>query len=88
MPSELRVFQQEQEPRADGCSGNGRRDDGPAQRGGDVVWETAAQSEVDGGGDEVGESLKIEVGMNSVGANVGVEREECSGIRGEDDEEL
>jgi len=50
VPCELRVFEPEQKPGADGGSGHGGGDCGPPQRGGDRVFETAAKSEVDAEG--------------------------------------
>jgi hypothetical protein len=72
---ELRVLEPEQEFGAQRASGYGGGDDGPAERGGDGVGETAAESEVDAEGDDVGERFEEEVGMEGVGAEVEVVRE-------------
>jgi hypothetical protein len=74
---ELRVFEPEQEFGADGGSGYGGGDDGPAERGGDGVGEAAAEGEVDTGGDDVGKGFEEEVGMEGVGAEVEIVGECC-----------
>ena len=84
---ELRVFEPEQEFGADGASSYRGGDDGPAEWGGDGVGEAAAEDEVDGEGDDVGEGFEEEVGMEAVGAEVDVVREGC-GMGCEGDEEL
>jgi hypothetical protein len=73
----LRVFEPEQEFGADGASGNCGGEDGPAERGGDGVGEAAAEDEVDGEGDDVGEGFEEEVRVEGVGAEVDVVREGC-----------
>ena len=87
MPGELRVFEPEEDFGADRGSGNGGGDGGPAERSGDGISEAAAEREVDGEGDDVGERLEEEVRMYGVGAKVEIEREGC-GLRGESDGEL
>jgi len=88
VPGELRVLEPEQEFGADGASRDGGGDDGPAERSCDGVGEAAAECEVDGERDEVGERFKEEVWVDGVGARVEIEREECCGIGCEMDEEL
>ena len=84
---ELRVLEPEQEFGAQRASGDGGGDDGPAERGGDGVGEAAAEGEVDGEGNTVGEGLEEEVGVEGVGAEVEIVREGC-GMGCEDDGEL
>jgi hypothetical protein len=88
VPGELWVFEPEQELGADGASGYRGSDDGPAKGGDDGIREAAAECEVDGERDEVGECFKEEVWVDGVGARVEIEREECCGIGYEMDEEL
>jgi hypothetical protein len=77
---ELRVFEPEQDFGAERASGDGGGDDGPAQWGGEGVSEAAAEKEIDGEGDDVGERFEEEVGMDGVGAEVEIEREGCGGM--------
>jgi hypothetical protein len=77
---ELRIFEPEQEFGADGRSGYGGGDDGPAERGGDWVGEAAAEGEVNDGCDDVGERFKEEMGMEGVGAEVEIVRESGCGM--------
>ena len=80
VPGELRVLEPEQKFGADGASGDGSGDDGPAKRSCDGVGEAAAECEVDGERDEVGERFKEEVRMDYVWAEVQVKREGCGGM--------
>jgi hypothetical protein len=61
MPGELRVLEPEEEFGADGGSGYGGGDDGPAERSRDGVGEVAAEQEVDDECDDIGERFKEEV---------------------------
>ena len=80
VPGELRVLEPEQEFGADGASGDGGGDDGPAERSCDGVGEAAAECEVDGERDEVGERFKEEVGVDGVGSEVQINGEGCGGM--------
>ncbi len=88
MPGELRVFEPEQKFGAEGGSGYGRGDGGPAERGGERISKAAAQREVDGEGDDVGKSFEEQVGMDDVGADVEVDGKDCGGMERRDDWEL
>jgi hypothetical protein len=77
---ELRIFEPEQQFGADGGSGYGGSDNGPAERGGDGVGEAAAEGEVDAGGDDVGEGFEEEVRVEGVGAEVEIVREGGCGM--------
>jgi hypothetical protein len=80
VPGELRVLEPEQEFGADGASGDGGGDDSPAERSCDGVGEAAAECEVDGERDEVGERFKEEVGMDGVGSEVEIDWEGCGEV--------
>ena len=73
----LRVLEPEQEFGAEGGSGDGGGNSSPAERGGDGISEAAAEGEIDGEGDDVGERLEEQVRMNGVGAEVEIDREGC-----------
>jgi hypothetical protein len=76
----LRVFEPEQDFCAERASGDGGGDDGPAQRSGEGVSEAAAEDEIDGEGDDVGERFEEEVRVDDVGSEVQVEREGYGGM--------
>ena len=77
VPSQLRIFQQEQEFGTEGGSGDGGSDYGPTDWRGERIAKTAAEPEVDAQSDEVGESLEKKVRMDAVGAEVDIDRELC-----------
>ncbi len=79
-PGELRVLEPEQEFGADGASGDGGGDDGPAERSCNGVGEAAAECEVDGEREEVGECLKEEVRVDDEGSEVEINGESCGGM--------
>jgi hypothetical protein len=85
-PGELRIFEPEQELGAEGGSGNRGGDGGPAEWGGEGISEAAAEGEVDGEGECVGESFEEEMRVDGVGAQVEIEREGCGLRRGSDGE--
>ena len=80
VPGELRVFEPEQELGAEGASGDGGGDDGPAERSCDGVGEAAAECEVDGERDDVGERFKEEVGVDGEGSEVDIDGEGCGEV--------
>ncbi len=84
---ELRVFEPVEELRSECRSGDGGGDRGPAERSDDGISEAAAQPEVELEGDEVGEGFEEEMRMQTVVAEVEVDRER-RGIGGWSDCEL
>jgi hypothetical protein len=86
LPGELRVFEPEQGSGAEGGSGYGGGDGRPAEWSGDGISEAAAEGEIDGEGDEVGERFEKQVGMDDVGAKVEIDGEACGMGCGSDGE--
>jgi hypothetical protein len=77
VPGLLRVFDPEQDFRAEGGPSNGGGYSSPAEWSGDRVSEAAAEGEIDGDGDDVGERFEEQVGMDGIGAEVEIDREGC-----------
>ena len=77
LPGELGVFEPEEKFGAECRSGDCGGDDGPAEWSDDGISEAAAEDEVDGEGDDVGEGFEEEVRVEGVGAEVNVVGEGC-----------
>jgi len=85
---ELRVFEPEQYLRTESGSGDGSGDDGPAEWGDQRISEAAAKAEINAEGDEVGEALEKEMGMNDGTAEVNIDGEGGREMRRKDDGKL
>ncbi len=72
VPGKCGVFEPVQKLRAERGSGDGCRDDRPAERRRDGISEAAAERQVNAEGDEVGERFEKEMGMDDVAAEVQV----------------
>lgn len=85
---ELRVFEPEQELRAEGCAGDGGGETGPAERREDGVAETAVEEKVDAERDDIRERFEEKVRVDGVGAEVEVDGEGDCGLECVEDGEL
>ncbi len=75
VPGELRVFEPEEELGAERASGDGCGDYGPAERSGEGIGKAAAEFEIDGGGDDVGEGFEKQMRVDGIGAEVEIDGE-------------
>jgi hypothetical protein len=83
-PGELRVLEPEQKFGAESGAGDRGGDHRPAQGSDDGVAEAAAEHEVNGKCDDVGEAFEEEVRVECEAAEVEKEREGCGMGRGDD----
>ena len=88
LPSELRIFEPEEDLRAESGSGDGGGDHGPAQWGDEGISKAAAKSEINSEGDDVGEAFKEEVRVDDVAPEMDVDRERDREMGRKDDGEL
>jgi hypothetical protein len=86
--SQARVFEIEDELGAQSCACDRGSQDGPAERSGDGISEAAAESEVDGEGNDIGQSFEEEMRMDGIGTEVEIDGEGGGEMGGEDDREL
>ena len=82
----MRVFEPKEKFGAERAPGDGSGYDRPTEWGDEGISEAAAEGNVDGEGDDVGEGFEEEMRVEGVRAEVNVEREGCDMGRESDGE--
>ncbi len=88
MQSGAGILKSEKQFRSESCTRYGCGNGGPAKGSDDGISKAAAECEVDAERYNLGEGFEEEVGMDSVGAEMQIDRKCDRKMRGREDEEL